>query len=350
MKYDDTVNELGLTIMRQCALPLQQRFIFNGRFMEPSATLAAHNVDVQRLSFVYEFSEQLRFSLNAKLEEERRRLDVGTVEWKRWLVITDKNGLEVRVQWNGSLITTDFALLQDRFPISVVLESKVLAEVNAAVITCSEDCTARIWDASSGQCIYVLRGHTGTVTNACFAPDNASVVTCSEDHSVKIWSLVTGECLHTFKGHTDSVSSASFSPDRTSLLTLSDDCTARLWNVQSLSCTFTLRAHTAAVFLARFEDDGNILTAGRDGKMFLWDGRTGVYMRTINKELPPVELYSYSPGGRFTVTASPDRQTSVWNLETGRCQVVLNGHERQVTHAIFSPSSEAMVMAAEATP
>lgn len=226
-------------------------------------------------------------------------------------------------------------------------ESRVLAEVHAAIVTCSEDKTARIWDTDTGKCELVLRGHTDTVTSAGFSPDNSLIVTCSDDCTVKVWSLATGECLQTLRGHSDSVTFAIFSPDWASVLTASDDCTVKLWSVKSWSCVCTMSAHTGAVYVARFSDGGTITTAARDGRAFLWDASTGKYIRTLHGKLPELELYSYSPCGRFTATASSVLETKIWNIETGECARILGGHEQQVTHALFSPASAAMVAAAK---
>ena len=48
------------------------------------------------------------------------------------------------------------------------------------IVTGSEDNTARIWDAKSGQCHAVL-GHAKWVNYAGFSPDNKKVVTACAD-------------------------------------------------------------------------------------------------------------------------------------------------------------------------
>merc|ERR1740130_2041928 len=117
---------------------------------------------------------------------------------------------------NGSLLEPSASLREA----GVGEDSQVFAEVHAAIATCSEDETARIWDADTGKCVFVLRGHEATVNGCCFTSDNALLATCSDDHTVKIWSLTTGECLHTLHGHTDAVHFATHcvSLDRNSLL------------------------------------------------------------------------------------------------------------------------------------
>jgi WD40 repeat protein len=57
------------------------------------------------------------------------------------------------------------------------------------IVTASLDKTARIWDASSGQEIHVLRGHEDSVSSAAFSPDGTRIVTASLDNTVRVWDV-----------------------------------------------------------------------------------------------------------------------------------------------------------------
>ena len=83
---------------------------------------------------------------------------------------------------------------------------------NACILTTSYDKTAKIWDASTGEEILTLKGHTDWVNSADFSPDGAKIVTTSYDSTAKIWDVSTGDCIYTLEGHTDWVNSAVFSP------------------------------------------------------------------------------------------------------------------------------------------
>ena len=60
------------------------------------------------------------------------------------------------------------------------------------VVTASYDGTARIWDASSGQELLPLTGHTAGVWSAAFSPDGGRVVTASWDGTAHIWDASSG--------------------------------------------------------------------------------------------------------------------------------------------------------------
>jgi len=55
------------------------------------------------------------------------------------------------------------------------------------VLTASHDNTARLWDATTGAELVVLRGHESWVLSAVFHPSGARVLTVSTDGTARIW-------------------------------------------------------------------------------------------------------------------------------------------------------------------
>jgi WD40 repeat protein len=77
----------------------------------------------------------------------------------------------------------------------------------------------------------VLQGHTAPLRAAVFSPDGQRVLTASNDRTARIWDARTGQPVAVLQGHTASVSAAVFSPDGARVLTTSDNGTARIWRV-----------------------------------------------------------------------------------------------------------------------
>jgi WD40 repeat protein len=63
-----------------------------------------------------------------------------------------------------------------------------------------------------------------------YSPDGTRILTGSADNSARIWDATTGEVLHHLTGHTNWVLSVAYSPDGTRILTGSDDGSARVWD------------------------------------------------------------------------------------------------------------------------
>ena len=69
----------------------------------------------------------------------------------------------------------------------------------------SADSTARVWDMEIGDCVLLLGGHTGPLTNVAAAADGSLLITTSSDGTARVWELEKGECLHELIGHTAAV-------------------------------------------------------------------------------------------------------------------------------------------------
>ncbi len=77
----------------------------------------------------------------------------------------------------------------------------------------------------------MLAGHEATVNSAAFSPDGKLIVTASNDKTARLWDAGTGEVIRVLAGHEDGVNTAAFSPDGKRIVTASADKTARLWEV-----------------------------------------------------------------------------------------------------------------------
>lgn len=67
------------------------------------------------------------------------------------------------------------------------------------ILSGSNDCTIKLWRASTGECLHTFAGHTLLVRALCFDPRTGYVVSASYDRSVRVWEwkepCVTGSPL-----------------------------------------------------------------------------------------------------------------------------------------------------------
>jgi hypothetical protein len=73
--------------------------------------------------------------------------------------------------------------------------------------------------------------HAEQVHSAQFSPDGQRVVTASEDNTARVWDAATGNAIGQPMKHEGVVYSARFSPDGQRVVTASEDNTARVWDV-----------------------------------------------------------------------------------------------------------------------
>ena len=88
--------------------------------------------------------------------------------------------------------------------------------------------TVRVWDASTGEVVHVLEGHSSYVTSVCWSPDGSCLASASCDNTVRVWDASTGEELHVLEGHSYYVT-VHWSPDGSCLASGSWDSTVRVW-------------------------------------------------------------------------------------------------------------------------
>jgi WD40 repeat protein len=93
--------------------------------------------------------------------------------------------------------------------------------------TGSEDKTARIWDAHSGQQLHTL-SRDNWVLAVAFSPDGRWLATGSQDKTARIWDAHSGQQLHTLS-HDNRVRVVAFSPDGRWLATGTGGDRAVLW-------------------------------------------------------------------------------------------------------------------------
>jgi dipeptidyl aminopeptidase/acylaminoacyl peptidase len=134
------------------------------------------------------------------------------------------------------------------------------------VVTASEDNTARVWDAQTGQALVGHLKHNGEVISAQFSPDGKRIVTASQDGTARVWDAQSGQPLTEPMKHNGWVYSAQFSPDGKRIVTASGDNTARVWDIAPSGTGFPdwLLPLAEAVAGGRLNPQGVLEPTGQD--------------------------------------------------------------------------------------
>ncbi|MBN2005717.1 MAG: peptidoglycan DD-metalloendopeptidase family protein [Anaerolineae bacterium] len=101
------------------------------------------------------------------------------------------------------------------------------------ILTASADKTARVWNAQTGDELFVLAERQSGVWRAIWTPDESRILTLAEDGTIRIWYSLTGMEVATLSGHTHRVTQANWNSDSSRILTASDDGTARVWLLET---------------------------------------------------------------------------------------------------------------------
>lgn len=208
----------------------------------------------------------------------------------------------------------------------------------------------RLWDASSGQLVRRLEGHTDTVTSVVFSRDGQRLLSSSYDATARLWNVATGELIRTFAGHDWWVWSAAFSPDERRIVTASHDGSAIVWTTDTgevAGVPFTghrKEGSQTPVFAAVFAPDGRrVASGGLDNRVLIWDPdelQPFDYAGAIEGRKPALQPFvalsghkaavralAFSQDGKRLVSGSQDNTVVVWDAETCAMIKTLRGHD-----------------------
>ncbi|MCX5414948.1 protein kinase [Streptomyces sp. NBC_00059] len=300
-------------------------------------------------------------------EEHGRTLEVSYDA--RWALASGGFGTEsatVRL-WDLSAGRLRHVLRGSRFS-----EPMGYSPDGASAITSDADGTIRIWDTDSGTCVRTLSGHTATASAVSLSTDGRHAISGGRDKSIRFWDLETGRCLRTFKGLESEPLAVVPSPDGRHAVSVEAEI-HRTWELPGKHSSVLLpsrpRAHgevsglraqvadlaaeaeqarassrytqaldllTQARNTPGFERDPGLLSAwqalGRStvrvGLRSAWRGRS---LRAHDRDLGSVDI---SGDGRIAVTAGSDRTARLWDLESGACIRVLDGHSHHKVESV----------------
>lgn len=203
------------------------------------------------------------------------------------------------------------------------------------LISGSDDCTLRVWDAATGECTQALEGHTSAITCVAVLPDQR-MVSGSFDNTLRVWDVGTGECLQTLKGHRDWIKCVTVLPDGR-VVSGSADCTLRVWDAATGKCQATLKGHKSQITCVAVLPDGRVVSGSWDNTLRVWDAVTGECAQTLEGHTDMVFCVVVLPDGRV-VSGSGDNTLQVWDAGTGKCVKILDGHRLPIDCVTVLPN------------
>jgi WD40 repeat protein len=102
---------------------------------------------------------------------------------------------------------------------------------------------------------------------------------------------------------------------------------------------FTLGGHNGCINDVSYSPNGRyIVTASNDRTAIIWDAVNGVMIRKLSGHTNCVLKAKWSPDGTRIATASSDETAIIWDANTGKRLNILNGQNSYVTNLIWSPN------------
>lgn len=201
-----------------------------------------------------------------------------------------------------------------------------------------DDVLVRMMDDRKAETSKVLKGHTGTVYSCSFTFDRSLLLSCSEDCTIRLWSLQTWTCLVVYKGHLNPVWDVKFSPHGYYFVSCSHDKTARVWATDSAQPLRIFVGHLSDVDVCTFHPNSNyVATGSSDRTVRLWDVLSGNnHVRLMTGHKGAIYSIVFSMCGRYLASGSSDKIINVWDLAHGHLVASLDGHTSTIHSLCFS--------------
>jgi WD40 repeat protein len=241
----------------------------------------------------------------------------------------------------------------------------------------------KVWDVQTGRETLTLKGHTSWVQSVAFSPDGRHLVSAAADRTLKLWDAQTGQELRTFKGLAGPVANRNSIPRGIRLVAFSPDgrrvayghsvgvgtgpktawtSEVKVWDAQSGRETVTYKGDGGRIRSVAFSPDGKRLASAGGGMVSagggtikVWDAETGQELHTFPSGGFSVAV-AFSPDGRRIAGAgtppidgdgpSGSGEIKVWDAETGRELLTLQGHTGEVSNVAFSPDGQRLASGA----
>jgi WD40 repeat protein len=207
----------------------------------------------------------------------------------------------------------------------------------------------RIHDLASGKVEMLLKGHTNVVGALAFSPDGKRLVSGSSDKTAIIWDLAQRQQVVRLSGHGKAVKAVAFTNDGDRLVTGSEDQTLRLWRSSDGALIAEMTEHKLAAERDAAERDAQrkgsdsrktdvwfagvgsvaasptehlIASGSADGRVLLWDARTGVFLRQLAfpgglRGAAGIFSLSFSADGRSVLSTSTAGGCLISDVATG---------------------------------
>jgi WD40 repeat protein len=173
------------------------------------------------------------------------------------------------------------------------------------------------WDRKRHQEIahYVPPDFPLSASMSCIvlSPDGMLVAKAA-NQIIQVWRLDTWKEVALLRGHEGEIKQMAFSPDSSRLVTGATDGTARVWDISSGTQLVVLKEYAGRSI--GISSDGRMLAIGLfSNAVSIVSMENGERLMLLEGHTQPVTMLSFSPAGRFLLSADQSGQVLFWRVD-----------------------------------
>lgn len=160
---------------------------------------------------------------------------------QRYVSTTEDGTLEVKDAASGKVLLTTSIVDEEGYYNTFATFSpdgqQILCFASETEYAAALPTSLSILDATTGEVIHELVGHSDRVTSASFSQDGKRIITSSIDGTIRVWDAEIGEEIYFLDGYeawNDFITNATFCPDDQHITATFEDGTLRSWRFQPL--------------------------------------------------------------------------------------------------------------------
>ncbi len=207
----------------------------------------------------------------------------------------------------------------------------------------------------------VQAGHYASVEAIAWSHNGKMIATGSTDKTIVLWRSSDGRQIRTFTGSNSGIAYVEFDRQDTSLLSVTYNGKIYIWNLKTGSLKRTIAIPDTDFLCASFSPDGKKVAAGTEKfGILIFDTESGKMLQQIkatpqdiymqqNFEYEKIISVEYSYDGKYIVGGAGDQTAIVWNAESGKELAKLKHANSSCTscntRALFTPDNKFVVCA-----
>lgn len=224
-----------------------------------------------------------------------------------------------------------------------VYKARFLTDSQPHLLSCSEDCSVRLWDLATHSNKAIYKGHNSPVWDLSVSSTDTWFASCSSDTTAKLWTFDRTYPLRSYIGHSMDVDCVEFHPNNNYLATGSADKTVRFWSVSEARTVRLLQGHRGSVLALAFSPNGKLLaSAGEDRRIRVWDLNSGHAVKELRGHSDIVYSLVFDENSRMLASGGADCCVRLWDLTRTTESSVSEGHSSPELLGAF-PTKSALI-------